>query len=142
MDLPRLSRPASDYVAAFDAATPRRYPGEAEFTLDLDADELTVAVPFDEEGEPDARAIGTARSLLADLAELDRQAAGFLFSLEGWPYREDALLWLLIVEHDNARFCYRQESVNDEQVVGFRRDEAGWTLVGMDPRFRGQPPGV
>lgn len=138
----RLAQPGAYYVALFDAASPRLYPGEAEFTLDLDGEELTITVPRDDEGEPDGAAREAARSVLAQLGDLDRQAATFLFSLEGWPYREDALLWLLLVERDNVRFCYRQESVNDEQVVGFRREEAGWTLIGMDPRFRGKPPAL
>ena len=137
----RFARPAAYYVAAFDAAVPRLYPGEAEVEIELDGDELTITLPLDD-GEPDGEARLTARSVLGQLGELDRQAASFLRTLEGWPYGDDALLWLLIVERDNARFCYRQESVNDEQVVGFRRGDAGWTLIGIDPRFRGEPPSL
>jgi hypothetical protein len=139
MDRSRLDLPGAYYVGLFDAAGVRLYPGEAEVTIILDNDELTVAVPLDD-GAPDGEAMAAARSVLAQLGELDRHAARFLFSLDGWPYGEDALLWLLIVERDNARFCYRQESVNDEQVVGFRREEGGWALIGLDPRFRGEPP--
>jgi hypothetical protein len=44
----------------------------------------------------------------------------------------------LLVQSDNVRFCYAQESVNDEQVIGFSRDGDDWVLRGPDPRFRGE----
>ena len=137
----RFTHSTSRYAELFDLAVPRFYPREAEIVIDLDGEELTISLPV-ADGEPDGEASATARSVLLELGELDRQAAAFLFALDGWPYGEDALLWLLLVERDNVRFCYRQEAVNDEQVVGFRRDEAGWRLIGIDPRFRGQPPSL
>lgn len=139
MEKRRLAHPDDHYLASFNTAVVRLHPGEAELDIDLDDDEeLTIVLPLSN-GQADEEAKLTDRSALARLSELDREAVGFLRSLEGWPYEDDALLWLLIVERDNVRLCYHQASVNDEQVVGFRFGGAEWALIGMDPRFRRKP---
>lgn len=126
----------SDYLAAFDATSSKPYPGEAEYEIERDGEELTLSLPASDDAV-DSAAIDAARSLLPHLDALDAQATAYLRATPGWPYGDDALLWLLIVEPDNVRFCYRQASVNDEQVIGFARSAGGWTLTGPDPRFRG-----
>src|SRR5688500_2126215 len=131
----RLRHASPHYLSLLDAAGVKIYADEAEVLIDLDGDDLTISLPV-VDGSADAKAMEIARSALAQLGELDGQAATFLFSLQGWPYEEDAVLWLLIAERDNVRFCYQQRSVNDEHVVGFKRDEEAWTLIGLDPRFR------
>lgn len=129
-------QPSSHYLELFDAAQPKLYEAEAEFTLDLDEDELILSLPLvGRVIRPDA--LDAARSIMSQLAELDAAACAFLFALPGWPYGNDAYLWLLMVEDDNVRFCYHQHSVNDEQVVGFRREENRWHMIGIDRRWRG-----
>ncbi|MES2444357.1 MAG: hypothetical protein V4574_16135 [Pseudomonadota bacterium] len=126
------------YRALFDVAPIRFYPGEAEIEIALDGEGLAVSLEA-WDGEADAAAMEAARSVLSQLAELDAQASGYLFAIPGWPYGEDARLWLLLVQSDNVRFCYAQNEVNDEQVIGFSRQGAdGWRLQGPDPRRRGK----
>jgi len=133
----RFARPASYYLTLFDAAQPTQDETKVEFALDLDEGETLLSLPLaGEAAQPEA--LRAARSILSQLAELDAAARTFLFARPGWPYGDDACLWLLIVEGDNARLCYHQESVNDEQVVGFRRKGDLWHLIGMDPRWRGK----
>ncbi|MCA1198942.1 hypothetical protein K9B35_13275 [Sphingomonas sp. R647] len=130
-----MSEGSPDYLAAFDAASPRLYPGEAEYELERGTWSITLSLPvIDDTVVPEA--IDSSRSLLSRLGALDREAAAWLRAQPGWPYADDAVLWLLIVEPTNARFCYRQETANDEQVVGFRREADDWVLTGPDPRFR------
>ena len=81
----RFTHPTSRYAELFDLAVPRFYPGEAEIVIDLDGEELTISLPV-ADGEPDGEASATARSVLLELGELDRQAAAFLFALDSWPY--------------------------------------------------------
>jgi hypothetical protein len=132
----RLAHPSSHYRALFDAAPAKFYPREAEFEIDLDGEALTISVPASER-MADAAALDAARSVLAQLGELDGQAFAHLQALPGWPYGADAGLWLLLVQPDNVRFCYAQDEVNDEQVIGFASEGAGWVLRGIDPRARG-----
>jgi len=131
-----FGRPSSYHLALFDAAQPKLYNAKAEFILDLDGDdEMILSLPLaGKVVQPDA--LEAARSILSQLAELDAAACAFLLTLPNWPYGDDANLWLLIVEGDNARFCYHPWNVNDEQVVGFRRQGDRWHLIGMDPRCR------
>ncbi|MCW3836793.1 hypothetical protein ACFQ1E_12050 [Sphingomonas canadensis] len=131
---------ALSYPAQFDAASPRFYPGEAEFDIERAEGVLTLSLPVaDDAPLPDA--VDAARSLLGGLDALDGEARAWLRAQPGWPYGDDALLWLVLVEGERARFCYRQESVNDEQVIGFARVGGGqggdWRLTGPDPRHRG-----
>jgi hypothetical protein len=79
MDRSRLDLPGAYYVGLFDAAGVRLYPGEAEVTIILGDDELTVALPLDD-GAPDGEAMAAARSVLAQLGELDRHAARSLLA--------------------------------------------------------------
>lgn len=131
-----MSDAAPDYRAIFDAAVPRYYPGEAEFEIVRKGEELTPSLPA-EDGAAHPEAMEAARSMLACLDALDARASAYLQALPGWPYGDDMLLWLLLIQPDNVRFCYRQASVNDEQVIAFVRDGDDWTLTGPDPRFRG-----
>ena len=132
----RLDAPGSHYVDLFDAAGFRLYPGEAEATFLVHGDELTVALPV-EDGAPEPASVEAARAVLAVLPELHDQAVAYLLGLPGWPYGDDLLLWIVLVQPDNVRLCFRQESVNDEQVIGFRREADGWAFTGPDPRQRG-----
>lgn len=130
-----MSEGGPDYRAAFDAATPRFYPGEAEYELEREGWSLTLSLPAID-GEVVPGAIAAAHSLLPRISALDREATTWLRAQPGWPYGDDSVLWLILVEQGNVRFCYRQETVNDEQVIGFRREGDDWVLTGPDPRFR------
>lgn len=133
-----------DYVARFDAAVPKFFGREAEYEIQRDGEPLTLSLPksesddFDAEDTADPESLDAARSLLAQLDALDRQAKDWLIATPGWQYGDDVHLWLLLVQPDNIRFCYNQWSVNDEQVIGFTRDADDWALQGPDPRFRGE----
>ena len=136
MSAVRLAHPSAHYLALFEAAPIRFYPNEAEIEVALDSDPLTLSLPAEDRvADPDAMA--AARSVMARIAELDALASGYLFASPGWPYGDDARLWLLLVQPDNVRFCYAQNSVNDEQVIGFAREGDDWVLTGPDPRRRG-----
>jgi hypothetical protein len=78
-----------------------------------------------------------ARALLDNLWELDDRAFAFLAAQQGWPYGDDAVLWLVLCDADSLRLCYQQYGVNDEQVIGFTLVGERWDLSGHDPRFRG-----
>lgn len=135
---PRLDAPGPHYVDLFDAAEIRLYGKEAEFTFPAAGDELTLTLPVDD-GAPEPASVEAARSALARLPALNAEAAAWLRASPGWPYGDDILLWLILVEHDNVRLCFRQERVNDEQVIGFRREADSWLFTGPDPRFRRSP---
>jgi hypothetical protein len=107
-----------------------------EITIRLGSDELCVQL-HTASGSSATRLAANARSLLAVLPELDMQAFELLTCLPNWPYGDDLLLWLIIVEQDNCRLCYMQSACNDEQVVGFTMSEDSWKLIGLDPRHRG-----
>ena len=80
-----FGRPSSCYLALFDAAQPKLFNGEAEFTLDLDEDEMTLSLPLaGKVVQPDA--LEAARSILSQLAELDAAACALLFALPHKPY--------------------------------------------------------
>lgn len=130
-----MSEGGPDYLAAFDAATPRFYPDEAEYELERGGWSLTLSLPVID-GAVVPAAIDSVHSLLPRIDALDREATAWLCAQPGWPYGDDAMLWLVLVEPENVRFCYRQEAVNDEQVLGFRREGDSWVLTGPDPRFR------
>ncbi len=133
------SHPSPHFSALFDAAEAKVYDAEAEITLAVGDGALTISIPAIG-GVLDSAAFGVARSVLSQVAELDAQASSHLMELPEWAYGGDLVLWLLIVQDDNVRFCYQQTGVNDEQVVGFTLDDGIWVLRGSDPRFRGEGP--
>ena len=119
----------------YDVGEPTLSLDEVEFEIDFRDDLLSLSLPrVGDEAEPCA--LIAARSILRHLDALEREAVGFLRSLPSWPYGDDARLWLVIVRANDARFCFQQRAVNDEQVVGFVADDGGWQLMGLDPRWR------
>jgi len=131
-----MARSCLNAQTTYDLGEPKLSLDEVEFQIEFRDDVLSLSLPrIGDEAEPGA--LIAARSLLLQLDAFEQQALEFLHSMPGWPHGDDARLWLVMVTAIDARFCFQQFAVNDEQVVGFAADDRTWRLTGLDPRWRG-----
>jgi hypothetical protein len=125
-----------DYIALFNAAPVRMFDEgdepEAEVKLSLAERDLVISLSVND-GRIADDLLETARSVLSNLAQRDTEARSYLYASSSWPYEEEAVLSLIIIERSNAaRFCYEHPECNDEQVVGYKHAAGTWRIYGLD----------